>query len=70
LYIGWGAYTSMGHEHPGEKIRIGVFDWITGELDSYASYERKWMRDMVGMSLRGVSFTAPLGLIFLYFGYG
>ena len=54
-----------------------MFDWylrrelVTSDPASCAwSFSRRWQREVVGMSLRGLVQTVPPGLLLFYYGYG
>ena len=51
--------------------RSGAFDWLVGrqEDDSW-HYDRRFLREFTGMSLRGLAWTAPQGYALQLLGFG
>jgi hypothetical protein len=53
------------NEQPAIHTRIGIFDWLIGLPQDPPSYWERWSRDFVGMSWRGLFWTAPPGQSFV-----
>lgn len=70
LYVGWGAYFSMGRGDVGSEPRAGLFDAVLGSVQPQWSFWQRWTRDMAGMGLRGLVHTAVPGTLFYFYGYG
>lgn len=68
--VGWGCYFAVGENPDAYKSRVGAYDWLIGHADEGWHHWRLWSRDIVGMSLRGLTWTAPTGLLLLLYGYG
>ena len=65
-WVGWGCYMSIGHSPGDYASREGVFDWLLNrQLSENWQFWRRWRREIVGMSLRGLLWTYPLGLYFM-----
>jgi hypothetical protein len=47
-----------------------VFDWIVGKDCKNWNFDRRWAREIVGMSLRGLLQTFPAGYLMFWLGYG
>jgi hypothetical protein len=59
--------TVMG---PGISTRVGVFDWLVGEDSASFTSTERWVRGFVGMSLRGLVWTMPPGLLLFCYSMG
>eukprot|EP00042_Codosiga_hollandica_P045095 m.453479 g.453479 ORF g.453479 m.453479 type:complete len:220 (-) comp56936_c0_seq7:3144-3803(-) len=70
IYVGWGAYMSVGHSTSDYTSRTGCFDWLLGRDEESWDFTRRWVREFAGMSLRGLMWTAPGGYIMYHMGYG
>eukprot|EP00054_Salpingoeca_dolichothecata_P007936 m.45415 g.45415 ORF g.45415 m.45415 type:complete len:382 (-) comp17400_c0_seq1:132-1277(-) len=70
IYVGWGAYFSIGRDVNGYNSRSGCFDWLLGRQEQSWSFERRWARDFTGMSLRGLVWTTPAGYLIWLSGFG
>ena len=51
--------------------RSGVYDWLVGrQEDGNWTYDRRFIREFSGMSLRGLAWTAPQGYLLQLLGFG
>lgn len=70
LFVGWGAYFSMGRNPDEAAAREGVFDWLLGRAQAGDEFQTRFHRDAAGMALRGYIATLPSGLLLKWMGYG
>ena len=52
--------------------RLGVFDWVLGRPTAAEAwvYNRRFVREFTGMSLRGLLWTVPAGYLLYLLGFG
>ena len=50
--------------------RAGVFDWLLGSGFKGETFYESWIRDISGMSLRGLIWTFPVGFVMFLLGFG
>lgn len=76
---GWGCYFGMARGMPlksntshtdcaNEFTRWGMFDWALGKPDIFWSFEQAYERDWAAMSMRGLVWTLPMGIILISTG--
>lgn len=61
---------SIGNNPNGHNSRMGVFDWLIGHDCEGWSFSRRFQLEYVGMSLRGLVETVPIGYVLYLYGLG
>ena len=68
LSIAPDGYQQMGRS-PRPRTPA-LFDWLVKREVDAAPFESRWLRDAIGMSLLGLTYTLPSGSLLLLFGFG
>lgn len=62
---GWGTFMDMGRTTDLNTDDDPPIYWIVGREDNSRPFWQRWLRDFVGMSLRGVLICLPVGLLLM-----
>lgn len=71
---GWGGQMDMGRNSEGwrqdtPEVYTPILDAIFGPQREGMTFAERWRRDAVGLAIRGMMITAPVGVILLLFGF-
>lgn len=65
---GWGTFMDMGRTTSLNTDDDPPIYWIVGREDNTRPFWKRWLRDFIGMSLRGVWLLLPTYLLLWYLG--
>lgn len=63
LLNGWGSFMDMGRNTIQYNKDNPPICWIVGKEDNTKPFYKRWRRDFIGMSLRGVWLYLPISLL-------
>lgn len=63
LLNGWGSFMDMGRNTIQYNKDNPPISWIVGKEDNTRPFYKRWLRDFIGMSLRGVLMYLPISIL-------
>jgi len=69
MYLDVSPYSDMGRDPNAHLKPIGIFDWLIGHPCEDFDFRRLWLHQSLGVTLYGLTVTAPFGMCLYYAGY-